>query len=271
MRALKLALQFHTRLPLKAGKAPSAKDLGRAVGWFPLVGLLMGLVLMLLHWAMMFDSTRLHDEAAAFVLVLLWAWMGGSLHLDGLADTLDGLASGKSGKQMLAVMHDHASGAFGVVGLVLALLAKFVFIDSLPNGLVWYLPLPLVAGRLTQTLLCTTQDYAGKPGSLGAPFVNKSTDEEAWLGLSLAIGSLVLLGLIFGWGLGHWAFAQVVATDWLSIGLAPVAMILGIAFGWWMSQAPIKRLAGLTGDVCGYASEMAEIATALLLLAGLVR
>jgi adenosylcobinamide-GDP ribazoletransferase len=271
MRALKLALQFLTRLPLQAGEAPSPKDLGKAVGWFPLVGLLMGLVLMLLHWAMMFDATRLHDEAAALLLLVLWAWMGGSLHLDGLADTLDGLASGKSGKQMLAVMHDHASGAFGVVGLVLALLAKFVFLDSLPNGLVWYLPLPLVAGRLTQTLLCTTQDYAGKKNSLGSPFVSQSTDEEAWLGLMLSFGSLVLLGLGLGWGLSHWAFAQVVATDWLSIGLAPLAMALGIAFGWWMAQAPIKRLAGLTGDVCGYASEMAELATALLLLAGLVR
>ncbi len=271
MRGFKVALQFLTRLPLRADRAPSPKDLGQAVGWFPLVGLLMGLLLLLLHWAMLFDTTRLHDEAAAFALVLLWAWMGGSLHLDGLADTLDGLASGKSGKPMLAVMHDHASGAFGVTGLVLALLAKFVFLDSLPNGLVWYLPLPLVAGRLTQTLLCTTQDYAGKPSSLGAPFVNKSTDAEAWLGLALALGSLLLLGIGFGWGLGHWPFAQVAATDWLSIGLAPLALILGIAFGWWMAQAPIKRLAGLTGDVCGYASEMAENATALLLLAALVR
>jgi len=271
MRALKLALQFLTRLPLRAGKAPSPKDLGRAVGWFPLVGLLMGLVLMLLHWAMMFDTTRLHDEAAAVVLLLLWAWMGGSLHLDGLADTLDGLASGKSGKQMLAVMHDHASGAFGVVGLVLALLAKFVFLDSLPNGLVWYLPLPLIAGRLTQTLLCTTQHYAGAKNSLGSPFVSQSSDHEAWLGLELTVGSLVLLGFGFGWALSRWPFAQVVATDWLSFVLAPVAMALGIGFGWLMARGAIKRLGGVTGDVCGYASEMAEIATALLLLAGLVR
>jgi len=132
------------------------------------------------------------------------------------------------------------------------------------------LPLPLVAGRFTQSLLCTTQHYGGKKGSLGANFVNKSSDTEAKLALGLALGSLLLLAGA-GWGLAHWVAPQVVSSDWLSIGLAPVAMILGIGFGWWMAQSPMQRLGGVTGDVCGFASEMTEQATAFLLLFLLVR
>src|SRR5665213_3477974 len=116
MMSFLLALQFLSRYPVPrtGGFEPSRRDLGRATRCFPLVGLLVGLDLLLLRWLLLWMGVLDRWPLAVTVLLLgYWVWSCDSLHLDGLSDTADGLASRRTGPDMLAVMHDSRSGTFG--------------------------------------------------------------------------------------------------------------------------------------------------------------
>ena len=91
--------------------------------WFPWVGALLGLV----FWGAWAGFSRmLPAPAAAALLLALTVWVTGGLHLDGLADTADGLGGGQHpGGRAWRIMKDSRVGAFGVISLILALLLKF--------------------------------------------------------------------------------------------------------------------------------------------------
>src|SRR5216684_378067 len=104
----RLALGFLTIWPVRVG-ATKPGDLGRAAGWFPLVGLLLGLVLSGAQWLLL----RLFPPPLVGGLVVaLWAALTGGLHLDGLADCGDGLWVSASPERRLEIMHDARIGAF---------------------------------------------------------------------------------------------------------------------------------------------------------------
>jgi adenosylcobinamide-GDP ribazoletransferase len=126
MKGLIIAAQFLTRLPLPS-VAVDHDAFGRSMRWFPAVGLLIGLFLMggALLW---------HDDAwiAALIVLLLWVGITGALHIDGLADLADAVGAGhKDPARFRAVMADPHIGSFGVVAIMLLLLAKLVLLHAL--------------------------------------------------------------------------------------------------------------------------------------------
>ncbi len=127
MKAPILALQLMTRLPLPdlgAGR----EDFARAIRWFPLAGLVVGLGLVGAAWL----GLRGGASVAALAALLVWVAMTGALHLDGLGDIVDaaGAAHGSEGRERLsAVLADPHIGSFGVTAIVLQLLAKFVLLE----------------------------------------------------------------------------------------------------------------------------------------------
>src|SRR5258706_5627486 len=128
MKGLRLALGFLTILPMRVNNIQPG-DLGRAAGWFPVVGLLLGLVLSASNWLLL----RVFPPALAGGLVVaLWAALTGGLHLDGLADCGDGLLASATPERRLEIMRDPRLGAFG--GLVLAgfLILKVLATGALP-------------------------------------------------------------------------------------------------------------------------------------------
>src|SRR5207244_725765 len=101
--------------------------LGRAAGWFPVVGVLLGLGLAggdrVLSW--LFPPIL-----AALLTLTAWKLVTGGLHLDGLADSLDGLM-GRDREQRLRIMRDSRIGVFGAVGLILTLLLELTALAGL--------------------------------------------------------------------------------------------------------------------------------------------
>lgn len=264
MNALLLAFQFLTRYPVGPGPslAVGERDLGRSTRYFPWVGLVAGLDLMLARWLLGLAGALQHwPLACAALLTAYWVWICGSLHLDGWMDTLDGLASRREGPALLEVMHDSRVGAFGALGGGLALLLQFGFLASLPPRLWWALPLPLLVSRLLAALLCHSRPYAGRVGSLSGTIItcNEPIDGQwalawAFLGAGLYGGAAVALG---------WAGPR----DCL---LALGAALLGLAVGLVAVRAPRRRLGGISGDLIGFALVATELATAYaLLFAGL--
>jgi adenosylcobinamide-GDP ribazoletransferase len=233
MRALagaRAAFGYLTVLPVPSGPAP---DLGRAAGWFPVVGLALGGCLALAGAAA--DAVAPPAVAAA-LLVALWAALTGALHLDGLADTCDGLGGGWTRERALAIMRDGRSGPYGVTAIVLLLGLKAAALASLPEGLVGRaLVVSPVLGRAAPVLLARLCPPA-RPDGAGRAF------GTAVRGPAVAASAAVAAAAAVG-ALGPW-------------GLAALGLTGG---GTWAAAAYLRRrLGGFTGDCLGALVEVTE-------------
>lgn len=242
---LLIAVQFLTRIPVRLAQLPDAQDNGRSLLWYPAVGLLIGLLLVLLHYLLVSAAPMLQ----AAVLLAAWVWISGGLHLDGLADTADAWAGGQGDRERtLQIMKDPSCGPSGVVALLLVLLLKFAALVSLLSSEQQYqigLVLVLVPaiGRLLLPALLVCTPYA-RPNGMGAALASNAPGS---LPLLLAAQCLIVT-IIF-------------VSAW---GVAGIMPVLGAAlfFLYWR-RALVKRLGGTTGDTAGALVELTE--TLLLL------
>ena len=123
-----LALTFLTVFPWPRLREVTPGDLVRSLFWYPWVGALLGLI----YWGAGVLLIKFFlPLAAAALLLLLTVLLTRGLHLDGLADTVDGLGGGRTPEERLAIMKDSRLGAFGGISLVLVLLLKFAFLQTL--------------------------------------------------------------------------------------------------------------------------------------------
>jgi adenosylcobinamide-GDP ribazoletransferase len=246
MKGFWLALQFLTLLPGgKNREETDPRDFGRSMAYYPVVGLLLGLLLWGAHGALAAVLPRaLADGITILFLVVLTA----AFHLDGLADTLDGLAFGKSPQERLRIMQDHRVGAFGVVGLILVLGLKCLALNTLPQEAAGRsLCLALLLGRWSMVQMTFRSPYARPEGGLGSAFKEHLRKKEVILaGVMSAVFSFFLFPF---WGV----------MVWLAVGL----LTLGI-------QAFFQRkIGGFTGDVLGATNEVNEV-LALVGMAGIL-
>ncbi|MBH0114117.1 adenosylcobinamide-GDP ribazoletransferase [Novosphingobium sp. YJ-S2-02] len=150
MKSLVAALQLMTRLPMPRIEA-EAHDYARAIRWFPLAGLVLGLCLALAA----FVGVRLlgGGQGGALLVLLTWVSVTGALHLDGLGDIADGAGAAHAGRERLsAVLADPHAGSFAVTVIALQLIAKFallsIFLDregTTPTALAAIACVPLAA------------------------------------------------------------------------------------------------------------------------------
>ncbi|WP_242338997.1 MULTISPECIES: adenosylcobinamide-GDP ribazoletransferase [Anaeromyxobacter] len=241
MSRLAVALAFLTRLPAPVRAEAGAREVGRAMLFFPAVGAALGAVLAA---AGLLLVRALPPPLAAILVVALGTAMTGALHLDGLADTADGLGGGRNAEDALRIMRDHAVGAYGAAALVLALLVKVAAIAALlsrPGAAAW---LPL-AGALSRWVLVPVARLApsARPDGLGASVAAHVGPPEVAGATALALG--VALGLAGVRG----------AVAWATVALA------GAAFAGFCR----RRIGGMTGDTLGATGELAE---ALVLVLG---
>lgn len=229
MRGLILALQLMTRLPLPA--LGGVGDPARAAVWFPLVGLLVG-ALVALPLLSVADP-----RLAALLALLLWVWVTGGLHLDGLSDLVDALgAAHRDRERFLAVLADPHVGSFGVMALVVLLLAKFVLLWMLAESGAAAWALPLLAAWARLGAFAWGQALPPLKPGLAAGF--------AWRGGR--------------WAMVLWGLALLVA----SAALQPVLLWapLPLLGWWWFLRA---RLGGMSGDCLGAGIELSEVAMLL--------
>ncbi len=237
---LVVAVGFLTVLPVPT-VAYQKGMLGRAGRWFPLVGLLLGLLLIGGHWAF---SHLFPLSLAAILTTTLWAVLTGGLHLDGLADSCDGLLAPVLPERRLEIMRDPRTGAFAVIGLILFLLLKTTTIVALPHMVPALLIAPTWARWL---LLWIARQPLARSSGLGAEFSNHLTIKTL---LTALIAPLTLL-LLF------WQ------------GRLLVALLAGLVTTWLVAQAARTRLDGTTGDLYGLAVELSELTMLLTFAATL--
>ncbi|WP_174275376.1 adenosylcobinamide-GDP ribazoletransferase [Sphingomonas bacterium] len=230
MRAFLLALQFLTRIPTPQIHA-EASDHAASIRWFPAVGMVVGAIVA----GSVLIGAPIDPWTAALLGTVAWVAITGALHLDGLADLADAIgAAHRDRDRLLAVMADPHVGGFGVVAIVLQLLAKLVLLHgALVGGMVNALPLvplvarmgPLVWARALPPL------HAGMASRLSQSV--RRRDLIAW--------GAVLIGVI---------------------PLVPALLVAPLLIGGWTLWLK-RRLGGVSGDCHGAGIEIVE--TGLLL------
>ncbi|EHM10886.1 cobalamin-5-phosphate synthase [Thermanaerovibrio velox DSM 12556] len=228
-----------TRLPRLGDSYPTTDSPGvLALG--PLVGLVMGLMVGTVGLVAFQGLPGLLTGALCGSAYSLLGW---SLHLDGFADLWDGLGSGRRGDAMREVMKDSRSGAFGVMGMVLGLLAWCSACGDL-RGV--HLPLGLaLAGALGRFSLLACAFLGRYPwvSGLGGVFVGRLK------GPHLALGAL-------------WCAPFAIVLPWpLLLGLLGLSGLLGALMAIWMNQ----RMGGVNGDVLGACEVLGEIGVLAIL------
>jgi adenosylcobinamide-GDP ribazoletransferase len=240
---LVLATRYLTVVPLGRGRVEvDDAALARAVPWFPIVGLGIGAVLAGVD---RLTSLLFPGLLAALLTITVWKLLTGGLHLDGLADTLDGLG-GSDAAQRLRIMGDSRIGAFGAIGLILFLLLEIAAVAEIGPGPRWRaLLVAPVVGRAMPALLASLFPAARADGQ-GARFHGAARTPHAALGLLAA--------------------AAVAGLTLATPGLVALMVATGIAVAAGAFLA--RRLGGTTGDVFGAVVELTELAVLLVVVAG---
>lgn len=239
MTGLVAAARYLTIVPIP-GRTRSHDAPGAAAAWFPVVGLAIGGLLVAVDYA----ATALFAPLlAALITVTAWKLVTGGLHLDGLADCLDGLM-GRDPEHRLAIMRDSRIGAFGAIGLVLFLLLELGAVSGIDaRARAGALAVAPVVGRAMAPLVARL---------FPAPGAGHGASFRASVGLPavpIALGlALVVAGAVLG-VLGLLALA--------------VGVVLALIVGAFMT----RRLGGVSGDVHGAAVELAELGVLLTVAA----
>lgn len=212
----------------------TAWQIGRSTGYFPLVGLAIGLVLAGLNYAL---SLVLPASAVNALLIVAMAVLSGVLHLDGVVDTCDGLAGHGTNEQRLERMRDSRAGGFGVIGVALLLLVKYAALNSVPQGTMTFtLLLAPAVSRWAMVYAVFAFPYA-RPSGLGSAFKQAT----GWRQL--------LMATVIAAAVAAWLFM------FKGLAVLLIVWILTLAIGLYLK----RKLGGLTGDTYGAINEVIEV------------
>jgi adenosylcobinamide-GDP ribazoletransferase len=232
------ALMFMTRLPVGKGYVFRSQDLPRSAVYFPIVGVMIGLLGGLV---LLCAEPFLPPVIAVLFCMGTTVLVTGALHEDGLADAMDGLLGGQEPRQRLEIMRDSRLGSYGAVALWFSLTAKaFVLTSLLEEGVLKAVTALIVAqglGRAATVVLLFSHPYVRSDQSKASPFGNAVTLKEA------------LLALIFP-----------VLLSFVLLGNKSVLILIAAAAGTWAAGRYFqKKIGGITGDCLGAASQLIEL------------
>lgn len=258
LRPIWIAGRFLTRLPFPEPRQIDPWLMGLSVPWYPLIGLLLGLLIAVAGIAL----ARVDAGVAAVLVLILWVWSSGALHLDGLADSADAWVGGLASRERtLEIMKDPRSGPAAITAIVLVLLGKWAGLQALfttglenglasrmtsglastfPGGAIWLLLVIPLLTRAQLPLLMLTTPYARAHGM--------ASDQMAQLPRPSAWAAILATGV-----------AAILLAGWIGILLCTTA---GLIF-WLSRRAMLRRLGGFSGDTAG---ALVEITETLLLL-----
>ena len=240
MKRFLAALQFLTVIPLPGESNPGEQVLGGSLVFFPVVGLLIGAVVALIDWAL---GQFLPIGVTSVLAVILLIAVSGGLHIDGLADTADGLFSSRPRERILTIMKDSRTGPMGVAAIVAVVSLKIALIASVAGPWRWWvLLLTPLAGRCALLVHIALLPYVRPEGGLAGIFCrNRSRGHALW-----ALAVLLAAGAVSGGMPGL---------------IAGIAAFLGALL---LAAYLVRRIGGLTGDTLGAACELTELCPALV-------
>ena len=243
------ALQFLTIFTVKKNHTVEEGDLAKSMVYFPVVGFLIGLLLV--YADKVFELIVLPQTIATFLVIILSVLITRALHVDGLADTLDGLMGGRDHQSRLAIMKDSRIGTAGVVGIFGTLFMKYLCLNNLfAIDRVGALLIAPMLGRWSQAFMVYQANY-GREEGMGRAFVGH-----------LRAGSMLAVSLI---AVCLSAFV-VLRLDLRSVFLF-FSLIIGVLLLTSLGKRYlVHKLGGVTGDAIGAVSELNEVLVFLIFI-----
>ena len=269
MKGFLLLLSFMTRIPMPKIEYDEEK-LGKSMKYFPVVGVIVGLILLFfcIIFTFLFKNlSYIPLLPLMIVLVILTDLITtGALHLDGLADTFDGIFSYRSKHKMLEIMKDSRLGSNGALALILYFLLKFVLLFSLiiesREGALYAVMTYPVVSRFCSVLSCASSPYARGSG-MGKTFVDNTKICE--LVVAAVITLLYTTGLLL--------IPSIVYHDYSSLKyiMQPIFLVILIValsglFAYAFSKLIERKIGGITGDTLGALLEISGLVYIFLLL-----
>lgn len=234
------ALHFLTIAPPLVRRPFTDAELGRAVGYFPLIGALIGVFLAGIDSGL---ALILPPHVTPVLVLTGWVLCTGALHLDGFLDSCDGLFGGRTPEDRLRILRDERVGAFAAVGGVLLLLAKFQGLAAISHHTA-ALCLAPVLGRWGMAVAVVVFPYARAEG-LGRAMKDRAGWSQALLASATA--------LVVAW----------FAAGWLGL----LVLLLAGVLMYLIARFVLTRLPGLTGDIYGSLCELLEMLVLLVFVA----
>ena len=243
MNNLLLAIQFFTIIPVNPRFREKEGQLSGSIIYFPLVGLLLGVILAALNFVLsyIFISQVLINVLLVVALTILT----GGLHLDGLADTFDALASRKDREGLLEIMRDPRIGTIGALSLISVILLKVVILSTLN----------LAEKNLALILMCTLSRWSLILPIYSFPYARsegKAKDFFAQFNFTAFIISAVGV-LIF----------TILVLNWKGLFVFTAMLLFTFIFNKFMN----KKIGGITGDILGATLEINEVIILLCMAA----
>ena len=249
LRDLSLAIRFLTIFPIVSfplsnntnqDEETLEENFANSMAFFPLVGMLIGLLLVVLRRTFYYlVVSSLVGDALVFIV---WIWLSGGLHLDGFADSVDGFSGGQDKEGILKIMKDSSTGAKGVVALVSLLLLKFILLAEMPLLLkdiaLFFVP---ATGRWGMVVAA----FLGKPTRLKNSMGKLFMDYIGWREVIFASLTMVVIGIPL---FRFYLFPLVI------IGIGIVLLTLKYCQ---------KRIGGISGDILGAINEIVEVSILL--------
>ncbi|MFC9665203.1 adenosylcobinamide-GDP ribazoletransferase [Nocardia sp. NPDC127606] len=236
MNALRLAVSWLTVVPIAGPALVDRRTAGHAITLAPLIGLALG--------AFAAGALRLSVSAglttllAGFLVVGLLALLTRGMHLDGLADTVDGLGSYGPPARAREIMKSGGAGPFGVAALIFAIAVQAVAFATLAEQHRWLaLVLAVAAGRVAVVLACRTGIPAAPDAGFGALVAGTQPRAAVLIWPTFAVVAAV---------------AAVPDNLWLG----PVVMIAALALTATITRHCVRRFEGLSGDILGTVVEI---------------
>lgn len=251
LKNLSLAIRFLTIIPVISFSSSNktnqdeeglAEDFANSMAFFPLVGMLIGMLLVFLR--RIFYCLPVSPLIGDTLILIVWIWLSGGLHLDGFADSVDGFLGGHNKEEILNIMKDSATGAKGLVALVSLLLLKFVLLVEMPlflkDAVLFFTP---TIGRWSMVIAA----FLGKPARLKNSIGKLFMDYIGWrevifASLTLAVGGCLLFKLYF--------------LPLVIVGMVIVILILKYCQ---------KKIGGISGDILGATNEIVEVSILLVI------
>lgn len=229
MKSFLLIVSFFTRLPFGTLVTYTDERYRKSIFYFPLVGLIIG---SFIFWPA--TLTALPKSYMALLVIILYLWISGGIHLDGLADSADGLLSGRPKERILEIMKDSRIGSFGVIALVLYFLAFYTFVQTAPPLFILLMPF---VGKSIGFILAGFSKYARPDQGMGYVFITEIKKPIATLYAFILFASIYgLLGL----------------SGLLAAGLA-------LFIGTLLTHHAHGKIDGMTGDTIGMVVEVVQM------------
>lgn len=242
-RAVYVAVSWMTVVPVPQPRMPMDRSVGAAVMTaVPVVGILLGAAAAGLAAAL--SMTDLPTAMIGVLVVVALAAATRGMHLDGLADTADGLGCYGPPERVAEVMRSGSAGPFGVAAVTSAMIIQVIGFGSLTDQHRWYeLAFAIALGRVVAVIGSRRRLPAAHPTGFGALVAGtQHASVVVWTALALAAGA------VCGW-----------TPDGLDVGAAVRAVVVTVVVvvaGWWFTAHCARRMGGINGDVLGAGIEL---------------